>query len=122
MQDMALVHALGVTRDLARGRRDRDVWRRLEARAGGLLERVHIADPDQHSGTDVRIDRGVLDDSRGDEVMAALLALDEEADDARAAAALERLDLLDGGAGRDAGRDEEPQPTERDPALTDEGW
>lgn len=117
VQDLSLVHALGVTRDLARGR-DPDVWRRLEARVDGLLERVHEADPDQHSGTDPRVDRRVLDDSRADEVVAALLALGEEPDEVRAGAALERLDLLDGGAGRDDG----PAPAERDPALTDEGW
>lgn len=117
MQDMSLVHALGATRDLAR-ERDGDVWRRLEARAQGLLERTHAADPDQDAGTDPRLDRGTLDTSHTDQVMAALLAVGEAPDEERAAAAVERLDLLDGGEGRDDGP---PQP-EPDPALIDEGW
>ena len=117
MQDPSLVHALGATRDLARDH-DGEVWRRLESRLQALLERVHVADPDQHSGTDPRIDRTILTSERSDEVMAALLALGEAPDEARAGAALERLDLLDGGAGRDDG----PEPPEPDPALVDEGW
>lgn len=117
MQDLSLVHALGATRDLARTR-EGPTWRRLEARAHGLLEVVHDADPDQHSGTDPRMDRGALDVADSGAVMAALLAVGESPDEERAAAALERLDLLDGGEGRDDG----PTPTERDPALTDDGW
>lgn len=117
MQDMSLVHALGATRDLSR-RHDGDVWRRLEDRVQGLLERIHDSDPDQHSGTDPRMDRRVLDTGRSEEVMAALLAVGEAPDEDRAAAALERLDLLDEAAGRDDG----PQRPEPDPALVDEGW
>lgn len=117
MQDMSLVHALSATRELARGR-DGDVWRRLESRTQGLLERTHTADPAQDIGTEPRVDRSDLDTERADEVMAALLAVGEAPDDERAAAAVERLDLLDGGEGRDDG----PREPEPDPALTDEGW
>jgi hypothetical protein len=117
VQDLSLVHALGAARDLARSR-DGDVWRRLQERLEGLLGRVHAQDPERHSGTDLRLDRGLLDDDHAAGVMAALLALSEAPDDERAAAALRRLDLLDGGEGRDDGR----RPPERDPALTDEGW
>lgn len=117
MQDMSLAHALGATSDLAR-RHDGDVWRRLETRVQGLLERTHDVDPGEDMGTDPRMDREVLDAGRSDEVMAALLAVGEAPDEERAAAALERLDLLDGGAGRDDG----PTQPEPDPALIDEGW
>ncbi len=117
MEDMSLVHALGVTRDLARDR-EGPIWRRLEARVQGLLGRIHESDPDQHSGTDPRIDRSALAHDDDAAVMAALLALGERPDDDSAAAALDRLDLLDSGAGRDDG----PAHPERDPALTDEGW
>jgi hypothetical protein len=117
VQDLQLAQALASTRDVARSR-DGEVWRRLETRLQALLERTHHADPDEHTGTDLRVDREELDDRRGDEVMAALLAVDQAPDEARAAAALERLDLLDGGDGRDDG----PGLPERDPALTDEGW
>jgi hypothetical protein len=117
VQDPSLVHALGVTRDIARTR-DGDLWRRLEARAQGLLERVHRGDPDEHSGHEPRLDRLELDASGSDAVMAALLPLGEAPDEERAATAPERLDLLDGGEGRDDG----PSLPERDPALTDDGW
>jgi hypothetical protein len=117
VQDLSLVHALGAARDLAR-RQDGELFQRLEARLQGLLERLHDVDPDRHSGTEPRVDRLELDEGRAAEVMAALLAVGEAPDDERAAAALERLDLLDAGAGRD----DQPSPPERDPALTDEGW
>lgn len=117
MQDLQLAQALTSARDLARSR-EGATWRRLGDRLQGLLERMHDADPDQHTGTDLRVDREELDTGRGDEVMAALLAVGEAPDEERAAAALERLDLLDGGDGRD----DQPELPERDPALTDEGW
>jgi hypothetical protein len=117
VQDLQLAQALASTRDVARSR-EGTTWRRLEDRVQGLLERMHHADPDEHTGTDLRVDRQALDDRRGAEVMAALLAVGEAPDEARAAAALERLDLLDDGHGRD----DHPELPERDPALTDEGW
>jgi hypothetical protein len=117
VQDLSLAHALGAARDVAR-RHDGETWRRLERRVHALLERLHEAGPDQHSGHALRLSRTELDDDRADEVMAALLALGEAPDEPRAAAALERLDLLDGGDGRD----DHPAPPPRDPALTDEGW
>jgi hypothetical protein len=117
VQDLQLAQALASTRDVARSR-EGTTWRRLEARVQGLLERMHDADPDEHTGTDLRVDRQELDARRGAEVMAALLAVGEAPDETRAAAALERLDLLDDGDGRD----DQPGLPERDPALTDEGW
>lgn len=117
MEDLSLVHALGATRDLAHDH-DGEVWRQLERRAAGLLDRVHVDDPDQHSGVDIRVDRSALAVEHTDAVMAALLAVAEAPDEERAAAAVDRLDLLDDGAGRDDG----PTPPEPDPALTDEGW
>jgi hypothetical protein len=117
VQDLSLVHALGAARDVAR-RHEGETWRRLERRVQALLERVNDADPDEHSGYGLRVHRGELDDGRADEVMAALLAVGEAPDEPRAVAALERLDLLDDGDGRD----DRPAPPERDPALRDEGW
>jgi hypothetical protein len=112
-----LVQALIGARDVARGH-DGDVWRRLEVRLDGLLGELHSEDPDDHVGTEPRLDRTKLRTDRSEEVVTALLALGDRPDEARASAALERLDGLDGGAGRD----ERPAPPQRDPALTDDGW
>jgi hypothetical protein len=114
---LSTVHALNAARDVAR-QHEGEVWRRLETRLDGLLGRLHSDDPDEHVGRELRLERHELDTDRSDEVVAALLAVGEDPDDERAAAALERLDLLDGGAGRD----DRPSLPERDPALTDEGW
>ena len=114
---MSLVHALTSARDLAR-KHDGEVWRRLETRLDGLLGELLSEDPDEHVAHEPRLDREQLDASRSDEVMAVLLPLDASPDAERAGTALERLDLLDGGAGRDDG----PKQPERDPALSDEGW
>jgi hypothetical protein len=117
VQDLRLVQALIGAREVAR-RHSSDVWRRLETRLDGLLGDLHSEDPDDHVGTEPRLDRTELDTGRTEEVMAALLALGERPDDTTAEAALDRLDGMDGGAGRD----DRPAPPERDPALTDEGW
>jgi hypothetical protein len=118
VQELNTVQALIGAREVTR-RHDGEVWRRLETRLDGLLGELHSKDPDHHVGTEEpRLDRTQLDTGRSDEVMAALLALSDRPDEATAATALERLDALDDGAGRD----DRPAPPERDPALRDEGW
>jgi hypothetical protein len=117
VQRLSTVQALVGAREVAR-RHDGDVWRRLEARLDGLLGELHTEDPDDHVGTEPRLDRTRLDTEHDDEVVAALLALGDRPDEDRAAAALERLDGLDGGQGRD----DRPAPPAPDPALTDDGW
>lgn len=118
VHELSLIQALVAARDLAR-QHDGDPWRALETRLDGLLGTLHTRDPDDSVGADEpRLDREALDDRRADEVYAALLAVGEAPDEDRAEVALERLDLLDGGAGRG----DRPEPPEPDPAIADEGW
>jgi hypothetical protein len=117
VQELSTVQALIGAREVAR-RHDGEVWRRLELRLDGLLGELHTEDPDDHVGTEPRLDRTKLRTDRNAEVVNALLALGDRPDEARASTALEQLDGLDDGAGRD----DRPAPPQRDPALTDEGW